>query len=75
MQYGVDLLASNGEFFHHLFDSQSRFQILEHRGNRHPRILKHPRAADFAGNAFDSWTLSPIESCHAQPLARYHERA
>jgi len=68
MQNGVDLLSSDGKLFHDFFDRQASFQILEHRGNRHPGILKNPRAADLAGNAFYGRTLGPIESCHGITL-------
>jgi hypothetical protein len=57
MQYSVDLFAGNGEFLHDFFHSQASFQILEHRGNRHPGILKHPCAADLAGDALHGRAL------------------
>ena len=42
MQYRINLFASDGEFLHNFFHGQASFQILEHRGNRHPGIFKHP---------------------------------
>jgi hypothetical protein len=46
MQYSVYLFARDREFFHDFFHGQASFQILEHGGNRHARIFKHPRAAN-----------------------------
>src|ERR1017187_2831023 len=66
MQHRVDLFARDGEFLHDFFHGQASFQILEHRGNRHPRVLKHPRAADLAGDTFHGGTLGPIERCHVR---------
>src|ERR1019366_7496314 len=64
MQYSVDLFARNGEFLHDFFHGQASFQILEHRGNRHPGILKHPCATDFAGDALHGRALRPIQIRH-----------
>src|ERR1700683_1280899 len=46
IQNRVDLFARHCEFLHHFLHGQACFQVLEHSGNRHPGVLKHPCATD-----------------------------
>jgi hypothetical protein len=47
---GGNLLARHVELFHHFFDAQI-FRVFNDRRDGQPRIAKHPRAADLAGDA------------------------
>jgi hypothetical protein len=58
------LLPRNAEPLRYFVDSGSRFEILEHSGNRHASIAKYPRATQSSRDAFYRRTLRPIESCH-----------
>ena len=45
-------------------DIRAGFEVLEDRRDRHAGVAKHPRSADFAGDALDRWALGPIEQSH-----------
>jgi hypothetical protein len=57
VQDRVDLFPGDGEFLHHFFHPQARFQIRKDRSDRHPRVLEHPRTANPARNALHGGTL------------------
>ena len=67
------LLLRNVKPLLNLIDGGSGFKIFEDGRYRHPRIAKHPRAAESTRHAFSSGTLGPNESRHRLALlAFYH---
>src|SRR5271167_4916181 len=64
VEHGNNLFPRHADPLHDFFDTCAGFEVLENSGNRHASVLKHPRAAALAGDAFDRRTLGPIENCH-----------
>ena len=63
VEHRSNLLPRHVELFHHFFDAQI-FKVLDHCGNRQPRVPKHSCTADPAGDAFHGGALRPVETRH-----------
>ncbi len=62
LQHGASLLdGDSGEPLDELRYERTVFEVLEERGDRHPRTAKHPRATHAFGVAFNSWASRPID--------------
>src|ERR1035441_3349433 len=63
-QHSVDLFARHVELLDDFFHGRAGFDVLEHSGDRHPGIAKHPRATHSSWHTFNGGTLRPVERCH-----------
>src|SRR6266568_7714239 len=66
-QDGDDLLPPQVKPVLDFIEAGACLEIFKYKGNRHARVLEHPRPAHLAWNAFYSRTLGPIESRHELP--------
>ncbi len=57
IKHGRNLLARQMEPLHDFVDSGSGFQVFKHDGQRHSCVLKHPGAADLAGDTVNGGAL------------------
>ncbi len=65
-KHGFNLLPPHMKLLNDLVDIGPRLKILEDRGDRHPRVLQHPCAAEPVRHAFHGGALGSIKICHAR---------
>src|SRR5271166_2190526 len=68
VDHGFHLFPSHVILLDDFVDGHAVFQIFENEFDGHAAVPENPRAADFAGNAFDAGALRPIESWHGVTL-------
>ena len=57
IENGTNLLSRQVKPFRDFVDGGPGFKVLEHEGDRHPRVLENPSAADLTGNALHGGAL------------------
>src|ERR1700722_11623498 len=69
LEYRIDTFARYVQLLNNFVYAGAGFKVVEHGGDVHPGIAKHPRAAQSARHTFYGGAFGPIESEHFLTIA------